>query len=111
MTRDGAVWKLVGLITRRSQVQILLPQFLCSISVTIQQPLSREVFWHIYAKIPRHTSKNAITEGDFKCIFARNCEGTEQLPILNKIITQTPSDTFFLCRVVFFYLLLTKKEE
>ena len=26
-TRDGAVWKLVGLITRRSQVQILLPQF------------------------------------------------------------------------------------
>ena len=47
--------------------------------VTIQQPLSREVFWHIYAKIPRHTSKNAITEGDFKCIFARNCEGTEQL--------------------------------
>ena len=31
--------------------------------VTIQQPLSREVFWHIYAKIPRHTSKNAITEG------------------------------------------------
>ena len=47
--------------------------------VTIQQPLSREVFWHIYAKIPRHTSKNAITEGDFKCVFARNCEGTEQL--------------------------------
>ena len=29
--------------------------------VTIQQPLSREVFWHIYAKITRHTSKNAIT--------------------------------------------------
>ena len=25
-SRDGAVWKLVGLITRRSQVQILLPQ-------------------------------------------------------------------------------------
>src|SRR5690606_25642162 len=25
-TRDGAVWQLVGLITRRSQVQILLPQ-------------------------------------------------------------------------------------
>ena len=79
--------------------------------ITVHTPLSREVFWHKYAKIPRHTSKNAITEGDFKCIFARNCEGTEQLPILNKIITQTPSDTFFLCRVVFFYLLLTKKEE
>ena len=27
-SRDGAVWKLVGLITRRSQVQILLPQLL-----------------------------------------------------------------------------------
>jgi len=37
------------------------------------------VFWHEYAKIPRHTSQNAITEGDFKCILARNCEGTEQL--------------------------------
>ena len=27
LTRDGAVWKLVGLITRRPQVQILLPLF------------------------------------------------------------------------------------
>ena len=27
LPRDGAVWKLVGLITRRSQVQILSPQF------------------------------------------------------------------------------------
>ena len=24
-------------------------------------------------------AKNAITEGDFLCILARNCEGTEQL--------------------------------
>ena len=47
--------------------------------VTIQKPLYREVFWHEYAKIPRHTSQNAITEGDYKCILARNCEGTEQL--------------------------------
>ena len=23
------------------------------------------MFWHEYAKIPRHTSQNAITEGDF----------------------------------------------
>ena len=42
----------------------------------------REVFWHKYAKIPRHTSKNAITEGDFKCVFARNCEVTEQLRMI-----------------------------
>ena len=84
--------------------------FLCSISVTIQQPLSREVFWHIYAKIPRHTSKNAITEGDFKCIFARKCEGTEQLPILNKIITQTPSDTFF-CAGWYFFTCCSRKKK
>ena len=41
------------------------------------------MFWHEYAKIPRHTSQNAITEGDFKCILTRNCEGTEQLRIKN----------------------------
>ncbi len=32
-----------------------------------------------FAKIPRHTSQNAITEGDLECILTRNCEGTEQL--------------------------------
>ena len=26
-----------------------------------------------FAKIPRHTRQNVITEGDFKCILARNC--------------------------------------
>ena len=36
------------------------------------------------AKIPRHTSQNAITEGDQKCILTRNCEGTEQLRWNNK---------------------------
>jgi len=25
--------------------------------VTIHTPLSREVFWHVYAKIPRHTAR------------------------------------------------------
>ena len=37
-----------------------------------------------FAKIPRHTSQNVITEGDFKCILARNCEGTERLRICEK---------------------------
>ena len=32
-----------------------------------------------FAKIPRHTGQNAITEGDLECILTRNCEGTEQL--------------------------------
>ena len=31
--------------------------------VAVHTPLSREVFWHEYVKIPRHTSQNAITEG------------------------------------------------
>ena len=33
--------------------------------VTIQNPLSREVFWHENAKIPRHASQNPIATGDF----------------------------------------------
>ena len=37
------------------------------------------MFWHEYAKIPRHAGQNAINEGDFKCILTRNCEGAEQL--------------------------------
>ena len=32
-----------------------------------------------FAKIPRYTRQNAITEGDLECILTRNCEGTEQL--------------------------------
>ena len=36
---------------------------------------------HLCMKIPRHTSKNPIAAGDFKWIFARNCEGTEQLRV------------------------------
>ena len=37
------------------------------------------MFWHEYAKIPRVACKNPIVKGDFHWIFARNCEGTEQL--------------------------------
>ena len=32
-----------------------------------------------FAKNPRHTRQNAITEGELECILTRNCEGTEQL--------------------------------
>ena len=34
-----------------------------------------------FAKIPRHTGQNAITEGDLECILTHNCEGTEQLSL------------------------------
>ena len=37
------------------------------------------MFWHGFAKIPRHTRQKAITEGDLECILPCNCEGTEQL--------------------------------
>ena len=48
-----------------------------------------------FAKIPRHTRQNAITEGDLECILIRNCEGTEQLrsnynsinPVISPLIT------------------------
>ena len=62
--------------------------------VIIQEPLSREVFWHEYAKIPRVARKNPIAEGDFYWIFARNCEGTEQLRCLH----YTTADRFLFAR-------------
>ena len=34
--------------------------------VIVHTPLSREVFWHEYAKIPRHTSQNSIAEGNLE---------------------------------------------
>ena len=33
---------------------------------TVHTPLSREVFWHEYAKIPRHTSQNSIAAGNLE---------------------------------------------
>ena len=47
-----------------------------------------------FAKIPRHTRQNAITEGDLECILTRNCEGTEQL-------RKSHSDSNRLFRVAF----------
>ena len=37
-----------------------------------------------FAKIPRHTRQNVITEGDLECILTRNSEGTEQLRLRNQ---------------------------
>ena len=36
------------------------------LQVTVHTPLSREVFWHEYAKIPRHTSQNSIATGNLE---------------------------------------------
>ena len=54
------------------------------IIVTIQNPLSREVFWHENAKIPRQARQNPIAAGDFQWILTRNCEDTEQLRIIQE---------------------------
>ena len=37
-----------------------------NILLLFTQPLSREVFWHEYAKIPRHTSQNSIAVGNLE---------------------------------------------
>ena len=39
-----------------------------------------------FAKIPRHTRQNAITEGDLECILTHNCEGTEQLSLYLQLV-------------------------
>lgn len=46
--------------------------------ISVHKSIFREVFCHIYDKIPRHTGQNAITVGDLKCILAKCCEGSEQ---------------------------------
>ena len=40
--------------------------YLRGLLVTVHTPLFREVFWHEYAKIPRHTSQNSITAGNLE---------------------------------------------
>ncbi len=55
--------------------------FYININVTIQQVLSREAFCHKIWQNPETYGKNPIAEGDFQWIFARNCEGAEQLHI------------------------------
>ena len=39
---------------------------ICVTEVIVHTPLSREVFWHEYAKIPRHTSQNSIAVGNLE---------------------------------------------
>ena len=54
-----------------------------------------------FAKIPRHTRQNVITEGDLECILTRNCEGTEQLRVVYNITYIADSckkeELFFVC--------------
>ena len=40
-------------------------------NVAVHISVFREVFWHVNAKIPRHTGQNAITGGDLECILTQ----------------------------------------
>ena len=48
------------------------------ILVTVHIPLSREVFWHEYAKIPRHTSQIPLPQAIWNEFWLRYCERSEQ---------------------------------
>ena len=50
----------------KQRLSVILLRF----TVTVHIPLSREVFWHEYAKIPRHTSQNSIAAGNLEWIWA-----------------------------------------
>ena len=50
----------------KQRLSVILLRF----TVTVHIPLSREVFWHEYAKIPRHTSQNSIAAGNLELILA-----------------------------------------
>jgi hypothetical protein len=62
LTRGGAVWQLVGLITRRSQVQILPPQPntraypsnlvspLVLLKYFLHDPVRTQVIWHCFSR-------------------------------------------------------------
>ena len=45
--------------------------YLEEIKCYCSQVVSREVFYHEYGKIPRHTGKNPITEGDLEWILTK----------------------------------------
>ena len=46
----------------KQRLSVILLRF----TVTVHTPLSREVFWYEYAKIPRHTSQNSIAAGNLE---------------------------------------------
>ena len=54
------------------------PMYVPKSQISVHKSIFREVFCHIYDKIPRHTGQNAITVGDLKCILAKCCERSEQ---------------------------------
>ena len=66
--------------------------------VTVHTPLSREAFWHKYAKIPSHTSQNSIAAGNLEWILATllRTEWTVTFySIYSNLLTDTSYATLF----------------
>ena len=54
----------ISALLRENFVNISLSRFRYCSHTTV--PRGREVFWHEYAKIPRHTSQNSIAAGNLE---------------------------------------------
>ena len=73
ISRDGAVWKLVGLITRRSQVQILPPLLNAQIAQLVEQRTENPrvagsipalgIFYGALAQSVEHLTFNQVVRG------------------------------------------------
>ena len=62
-----------------------------------------------FAKIPRHTRQNAITEGDLECILTRNCEGTEQLRLF--YVCYSVSAHFYVILIINLFVVKCNKKR
>ena len=58
--------RVTTLPAKFAQTEIMSRAVYWLFRVTVHTPLSREVFWHEYAKIPRHTSQNSIAAGNLE---------------------------------------------
>ena len=60
------IWQAVSVFVGQEILLASPVSVIMRYQVTVHTPLSREVFWHEYAKIPRHTSQNSIAAGNLE---------------------------------------------
>ena len=60
------VWQLTSMYLKQEILLASPVSVIMRYQVTVHTSLSREVFWHEYAKIPRHTSQNSIAAGNLE---------------------------------------------
>ena len=61
-----AIWQFASMYLKQEILLASPVSVIMRYQVTVHTPLSREVFWHEYAKIPRHTSQNSIAAGNLE---------------------------------------------